>query len=829
MAGAIKGITIEIGGNTTKLDKALRDVNSKSKDLNKQLRDVNKSLKFNPKNTELLAQKQRLLAENVENTKTKLDALKQAEAQVQAQFQKGDIGQKEYDEFRRELIKTEDQLKHFNTELEKSQSKAKAFGEGLKTAGDNIKNVGNKMKPVSAAAAVAGGAMIKLGSDFDESMAKVSTIADANVPMDELKQSIIDLSNESGIAAPQIAEDVYNAISAGQETGDAVNFVANATKLAKAGFTESGDALDVLTTIMNAYGLEAEKVTDVSDMLIQIQNKGKTTVGELSSVMGKVIPTANGLNVGLEELGAGYAILTSNGIRTAEATTYMNAMFNELGKTGSKTDKALKQMYGKSFKELKEEGMSTGDVLQELKEYAEANDMALNDLFGSAEAGKAAFTLLKDGADGFNSSVKDMVDSTGATEEAFLKVQTPSEEFRKAINKMLNAMVQIGEKAAPAIEAVAGFISNLADKFQGLSAPAQTFILVITGILAVLAPLLIFVGKIVGALGTLITFFSAGGAGAGLFGAALGVLTGPIGIVIGIITALIAIGVALYENWDYISEKAQEVGQIIGDAWNAMVEVVKGVLEVLWTWIKEKFDNITKAIQTAHDLIKSITQNGWQLVQNTVQSVMNAISSTISSIWNGISSTVSNVVNGISSTVSGVFNGIKSTVDSVWNGIKSTITNTINGARDAVKSAIDRIKGFFNFSWSLPKLKLPHISISGGFSLMPPRVPHFGISWYKKGAIFNKPTIFNTPSGLKGVGEAGAEAVLPIEKLSSIFADTMRQVGGDNNSQLASVLENISKPIVINIDGKEFARIIAPLMSEELQFLNKRQLQGSGY
>ncbi len=221
------------------------------------------------------------------------------------------------------------------------------------------------MLPVTAAITAAGGASAKMAMDFEDAMAKVNTIADTTeVPLSELEKAIIGLSNQTGISSAEIANNVYDAISSGQKTGDAVNFVSNSTKLARAGFAEAGNALDVLTTIMNAYGLEASEVTRVSDVLIKTQDLGKTTVGELSSSMGKIIPTAKANGVALEQVGAGYAIMTSNGVATAESTTYMNSMLNELGKSGTKVSDTLKEKTGKSFLELMQGGASLSDVLQ---------------------------------------------------------------------------------------------------------------------------------------------------------------------------------------------------------------------------------------------------------------------------------------------------------------------------------------------------------------------------------------------------------------------------------------------------------------------------------
>ena len=311
---------------------------------------------------------------------------------------------------------------------------------------------------------------VQAAQEYETAIAKVSTIADANaVPIEEMSSEIMKLSNTTGIAASQIADDVYNAISAGQQTGDAVNFVSYSTKLAKAGFAESAQTLDVLTTILNAYGMEAEEVSKVSDMLVQTQNKGKVSVGELSSVMGKIIPTANANNVALEQLCAGYAIMTSKGIAAAETTTYMNSMLNELSKSGTTAEKTLRATTGKSFKELMTEGKSLGEVIQILQQEAEKSGKSLNDMFGSAEAGKAAVSLLSGGVEGFNEQVAGMVDSVGATEEAFAKMdQTTEAKMQKAKNSIANLGIVLGQNLLP-------IVGNLADKVAAVVVKVSEF------------------------------------------------------------------------------------------------------------------------------------------------------------------------------------------------------------------------------------------------------------------------------------------------------------------------------------------------------------------
>lgn len=314
---------------------------------------------------------------------------------------------------------------------------------------------------------------VKAAMDYETALAKVGTIADGTkVPMEAMSKEIMALSNSTGIAATALADDVYNAISAGQDTADAVNFVTYSTKLAKAGFAESAQTLDVLTTILNAYGLEADEVGRVSDMLIQTQNKGKVTVAELSSVMGKIIPTAKSNGVALEQITAGYAIMTSKGIAAAETTTYMNSMLNELGKSGTTADKALRAAAGKGFKELMAEGKSLSEVLNILQEDAAKGGKSLADVFGSAEAGKAAVTLLADGVEGFNEQVANMLaasDGIGATQAAFEKMEdTTAARMEKAKNSIANLGVVLGQQLLPVV-------GTLADKVAGVVTKVSEF------------------------------------------------------------------------------------------------------------------------------------------------------------------------------------------------------------------------------------------------------------------------------------------------------------------------------------------------------------------
>lgn len=489
------------------LQNSLKNVNSLQSKIDGFSKQSTAIEKNKQKLAELNAEHDRLqqeLSQTGEPTEALRKKLEKNENQIQQTTAKIEEQTSKLDSYKQELkeagINT-DNLEEANGRLQKSYEK-------LKTSQETLQAINNKQQEIKAsiastktqlagtigtitavAAAVYAGP-VKSAQDYETAMAKVGTIADTQaVPLEKMSGQIMALSNQTGIAATAIADDVYNAISAGQSTADAVNFVTNSTKLAKAGFAESSQTLDVLTTILNAYGKSADEVGAVSDMLIQIQNKGKVTVAELSSVMGKIIPTANANGVSLEQLGAGYAIMTSKGIAAAETTTYMNSMLNELGKSGTSADKLLRSTTGSSFKELMASGKSLGDVLGILQQAAEESGKSLSDVFGSAEAGKAAVSLLSNGVDGFNESVQGMIDSAGATDAAFAQMENTTEaKMAKAKNSIANLGIVLGQNLLPIVgqlaDKVAVAVTKISEFAQANPKVVQTVLKVVAGLAA---------------------------------------------------------------------------------------------------------------------------------------------------------------------------------------------------------------------------------------------------------------------------------------------------------------------------------------------------------
>ena len=348
------------------------------------------------------------------------------------------------------------------------------------------------------------------GTAFESAMAKVGTIADtAKVPLESLSSQVLQVSGDMHIGANEIAEAAYQAISAGQDTGNAVAFAGQASMLATAGFTSTTSAVDILTTALNAYGKGADEAGHVSDVLLTTQNLGKTSVDELAGSMGRVIPLAAAYNVSMENLSSGLAIMTANGIATAEASTYTKAMLNELGDTGSSVGKILKQQTGKSFAELNADGKSLGDVLQVLYDSVGGNATKFAGLWSSVEAGTGALSLASSGADKFNGVLQQMQADSGATQTAY---DTMTDTMAYKLDGVKTNAQNLGTALFDAVsgrlgEGVAlagGYLQTLSESVQqnGIAGLAQGLAAVFTDLTTNIGPQLLQTGiDLLGKLG----------------------------------------------------------------------------------------------------------------------------------------------------------------------------------------------------------------------------------------------------------------------------------------------------------------------------------------
>lgn len=384
--------------------------------------------------------------------------------------------------------------------LNRSEQEAKEYGDAMIKAADDSEKLGDKGgNAISELESIIAGAGIVMGlkkigeafldcsnsaAQFEASIAKVSTIADTSqVSLSTIESDIMALSRSTGQGAGDLTEATYQAISASVDTAYAVKFVDEANKLAVGGFTQQATAADVLTTAINAYGLAVSEATQVSDMLITTQNLGKTTVDELAQNMGRVIPLAAAYNVEMDNLSTGYAILTKNGIATAESTTYLKSMLNELGDTGSAVAGVLQEQTGQSFAQLTESGYSLGDVLTVIGDSVNGDTTAFNNLWGSQEAGIGALALFNAGAAEFNSTLGKMQDSAGATEKAYMTMTNTTEHAQKRMqNAFGNLGITIGSQLNPVISDLYNGVADVVDGFSEFTDEHPGVTAAITGV-----------------------------------------------------------------------------------------------------------------------------------------------------------------------------------------------------------------------------------------------------------------------------------------------------------------------------------------------------------
>lgn len=945
----------------------------------------------------------------------------------------------------------------FGKKVEKAGTKVTGIGKKIEKAGDTVGKVGKKFAPLSAAAAGTLTAVTKGASDFQNGMAKMSTLFDTSqVSVQKLSKEFLNLSNETGKSAVELTEAGYQALSASVPVEKLGGFIRTSANMAKVGFTDTATSVDLLSTAVNAYGLEADQADSIANKLVNTQNLGKTSVNELASSMGKVIPTAAGMNVNLDQLCTMYTLMTKQGIATAESTTYMNSMLNELGDSGTDVGKVLKEKTGKSFQDLMKDGKTTGDALKILKDYSKETGTAFNELWSSQEAGKAAVALLNDSAGDFNETMGSMANVADLVGQGLEKMNTPSAKMAKAFNRIKNSGIELGSvlltTVAPYVEQFTKKVEELTEKFNKMPDSQKKMVLVMLAVVASISPVLAIMGKLIKvfadgpiAVGNLMKGF-------GKLQTAIAGINAPVVAIVAVIAVLVAAFTHLWntnENfrnnmiaiWDQIRDKISSfvdnvkerfsglnisfedivstlkaiwdgfceilapvfegafaaladtittvcdvligildtfiglftgnweqcwtgIQEVFGGIWEGIkavltdvLEALKGVIDTFLGWFGTDLDTvwseitstvesvwngivdffasvwngITSAASSAWETIKNVItvaimligeiisaavqiislpwrfiwENckeyiiaAWETIKNVISSALNTISSVISAGWNAISAVVSPVIdtiinivssgwNLISSVVSNVAQGILGVVSSVWNsisgvvssvmgtissvmssgwnaakgvvtsaisgirsvissglhsassvvssvlsGIKSRFSNIWNGCKSVVSSAINHIKSAMNFSWSLPKLKLPHPKIEGKFSLDPPSVPHFSIDWYAKamdaGMIMNRPTVFGydaVSNKLMAGGEAGSETVVGTQSLMNMIQDAVNNSGNRDDGAIQALLEAIynwmrngglytllidalTNGVEVEFDNREIARLV---------------------
>lgn len=788
----IRGISIEIGGDTTKLENSLKTVYQKSTDLTRELRSVDRALKFNPKNVELTSQKQKILTEQVDNTRKRLNELKSAQAEVTRQYEAGEIDAGQYRAFQRELVETESILKTYERQLSEVSDTHKIVGKSVQDVGEKMQKTGKKLQDVgkeltmkvTAPIVAFGGAGIKAASDFESAFAgvkkTVDEVYDANgnlvVSYDDLEKGIRDMAKEIPASTTEISEVAEAAGQLGIETENVLDFTKVMIDMGEATNLSSEEAASSLAQLANITGMSQDKFENMGSAIVALGNNFATTENNIVAMGLRLAGTSSQVGLTEDEMLALATAMSSVGINAEAGGSSMSRVMQKMNsdvKSGSGNLEAFAKVSGMSSEEfqkaweedaagtitefvkgLDEINKSGGDVTGALKEMGITSTQEIDTLLRLSGASDVLNGALETSAQGWN-------ENTALTEEANTRYETLEAKLAVLKNQVVDLAIEYGgplmDAFSSALEVLQPMIEKVADlatKFSEANPETQKMIIMAGGLLAALGPVISVVGTVTSGFGKMVEgggkvisnwgkIKAVGSTLAGGLSSTVGFIFSPAGAIMVGIAAVIAGGVLLWKNWD----KVKAFGASLKD---------------------------------------SLTQS-----------------------WNTL----------------------KSNTTTAWNNIKDGIMKPINNAKDAVKTAIEQMKGFFNFEWKLPSIKIPKFSVSGSANPLnwlkegPPKV---NVSWHAKGGILTRPGIFGMMGNtLLAGGEhrTGGEAILPLNRLPKLMADAMEMANRTQRQPKAeTVQQNNERPEVNVYQEIHSPKELDARESQRLARINMQQL-----
>lgn len=732
--GRIKGITIEIGGDTTGLDKALKDTNKNIKSTQDQLKDVERLLKLDPSNTELLSQKQKLLAQAVSETKDKLATLKDAEKQAQQQFAEGKISQEQYDGLQREIVETEQKLKALESQAEKSNTVLQQIslaGDKVQEFGGKVEDAGKKLLPVTAAITGLGTAAVVTVADFDESMSKVSAISGATGnEFDQLREKAREMGAKTKFSASEAADAFEYMAMAGWKTGDMLDGIEGIMNLAAASGEDLAATSDIVTDALTAFGLTAADSGHFADVLAAASSNANTNVSMMGETFKYAAPVAGALGFSVEDVAEAIGLMANSGIKASQAGTSLRTMLTSLAGNVKLSSDSMGIMEVSttnadgSMREL-------GDILTDLR-------FCFSKMTEAEAASNAENIVGKNAMSGFLAVMQAAPADIEKLSTAIEKCDGTSESMADTMQDNLNGQITIlksqlqelaisfGDMLMPVIREVVTHIQGIVDWLNGLSETQKKLIMVIALVLAAVGPVLIIIGKIATGIGALMSLASSLGPLLGVIKGAFAALTGPVGIAIAVIAALTAAFTFLWNNcegfrnfwislWENIKQTAAAVVESlvlfftvsIPGAWNAVIDFFRDIptwWNNLWETVKETVSQAWETIKTVIIGILSPTIKNimtlWNAAKDGIMTAMEGIKLILTGAWELIKNIVMAPVLFICDLVTGNFDQLKLDMDMIWTNILLAIQTIWEGIKLYFSGVFEALKGIFLTAWT---------------------------------------------------------------------------------------------------------------------------------
>lgn len=707
MANRIKGITVEIGGDTTGLDKALKSVNTSIRTTQSALKDVNRLLKLDPSNTELLSQKQRLLKDAIAATKEKLDSLKVAQEQAKQQLENGELGQDKYDALQREIVETEEELRRLQQEAATTNtalSKIDVAGQKMEAVGNSIAGAGKKMMGVTTVIGGVGVAAVKTAADFDSAMSQVAAVSGATgKDFDALRNKAREMGAKTKFSATEAAEAMNYMAMAGWKTEDMLSGIEGIMNLAAASGEDLATTSDIVTDALTAFGLSAKDSGHFADILAAASSNANTNVSMMGETFKYCAPIAGALGFSAEDTAEAIGLMANAGIKSSQAGTALRTIMNNLAGDVKISGKAIGDVTiattnaDGSMRDLSDILADCRSAFGNLTESEKAQ--AAESLVG--KNAMSGFLALMNAGEGDIDKLSSAIDNCdGSAEKMAMTMQDNLAGQITILKSQLQELaISFGDILMPAIRFIVSKLQGFVDKLNGMDEGTKRTIVTIALLVASIGPLLIIIGTAISKIGVAMQGFVKlangisklkvavqGGAGVlGKLGAALGGISAPVLAVVAVIAVLVAAFVHLWKTNEGFRDA------IIG-TWTRIKDTISGFCQ----GIVDRLNALGFQFTNIVDVLKTVWDGFCQVLAPIFEGVFNNIAN--------ILSTVTGVITGILDIFIGIFtgnwsqawNGIKEIFSSIWNGISSFFTNILN----VIKGVADVVLGWFGTSWN---------------------------------------------------------------------------------------------------------------------------------
>ena len=735
MASRIKGITVEIGGDTTGLEKALKGVNSSIKTTQSALKDVERLLKLDPTNTELLTQKQKLMKDAIASTSEKLETLKEAQKQAKEQLERGELGQDKYDALQREIVETEQELKRLQEQAATTSvtlEKIAAAGDKFEKAGDSITNAGKQISVASAAVTGLGVAAVKTAADFDSAMANVAAISGATGDdLQALRDKAREMGEKTKFSASEAADAMSYMAMAGWKTGDMLSGIEGIMNLAAASGEDLATTSDIVTDALTAFGLTAEDSAHFADILAAASSNANTNVSMMGETFKYCAPVAGALGYSAEDVAEAIGLMGNAGIKSTQAGTALRTMMTKL--------QGELKLSGEALGEVTIQTANADGSMRELSDILADCRTAFSKM-SESEAAAAAETLVgKNAMSGFlalmNSAPGDIDKLRNAIENCDGSAEDMAAIMQDNLNGQLTILksqleelaISFGEMLMPVIRKVVTAVQGFVDKLNNMDEAQRKTIITIGLVIAALGPFLVILGTVISTVGKSMKAYASAAkgikklmvavkSGTGIFGklgTALGGISAPVLAIVAVIAVLVAAFTHLWKTndgfreniiatWTQIKETVNNFCQGIVDRLNSLgfefssiTEVLKAVWDGFCNLLGPVFEGafrfISDTLSTVLDVILNTVDFFIAVFSGDWEGAWEAVKNIFSSIWNGLVSWFTNILETIKGVLDVALGWIGTSWEQVWTNVKNFFTNIWNGIKDFISSTINSI------------------------------------------------------------------------------------------------------------------------------------------